>query len=60
MPKPEIDYSKCKVTETCINVCPVNVFAKESNKVIVKNPQDCIGCRACEVSCPEKAIKVID
>ena len=60
MPKPTIDYNKCTTTETCVNVCPVNVFAKENGKVVVKNPEACIGCRACEVSCPAKAITVSD
>ena len=60
MPKPVIDYKKCKVTKTCIDVCPVNVFEVEGDKVIVKNPGACIGCRSCEVNCPASAIKVID
>ncbi len=60
MPHPVIDKSKCKEIATCIDVCPVDVFAKEGNEVIVKNPDNCIGCRACEVQCPNGAIKIID
>jgi NAD-dependent dihydropyrimidine dehydrogenase PreA subunit len=60
MPAPKIDYEKCTVCGTCVNVCPVSVFEKASEKVEVKKPGDCIGCRACEVSCPVKAIKVED
>ncbi len=56
--KPYIDYKKCNACGTCIEVCPVEVFAKEGNRVVVKKPQDCIQCRACEVSCPTKAIVV--
>ena len=54
MPKPVIDYSKITTKEQeaelkgVIDVCPVNVFALEGDKVIVKNPDACIGCRACE------------
>ena len=58
MEKPYIDYSKCTACGTCIDVCPVGVFEKEGDKVVVKNPDACIQCRACEVSCPEKAIEV--
>ena len=58
MPKPTIDYKKCTSCGTCADTCPVQVFAKEGGKVVVKKPQDCIGCKACEVSCPAKAIKV--
>ena len=60
MPKPIIDYNKCKVAKTCIDVCPMQVFEEKDGKVIVANPDDCIGCKACEVQCPEGAIKVED
>jgi NAD-dependent dihydropyrimidine dehydrogenase PreA subunit len=58
MARPVIDYKKCKNRLVCIEVCPVGVFAKEGKKVVVKHPEECINCRACEVQCPEKAIKV--
>jgi NAD-dependent dihydropyrimidine dehydrogenase PreA subunit len=60
MPKPIIDSKKCTKCGTCIEICPVQVFAKEADKVIVKKPKDCIGCRACEAQCPAEAIKVVD
>ncbi|MBD3309886.1 4Fe-4S dicluster domain-containing protein [Candidatus Woesearchaeota archaeon] len=58
MPKPVIDYDKCKVTKTCIDVCPMQVFEEEDEKVVVAKPDECIGCRACEVQCPEQAITI--
>ena len=58
MERPYIDYKKCKSCDTCVNVCPVSVFAKEGKKVAVKNPGECIQCRACEAGCPEKAIQL--
>ena len=60
MPKPVIDYKKCSVCETCIEVCPVKVFSKQGKKVIVKSPDECIGCMACESSCEQSAIKILD
>jgi len=60
MAYPKIDSKKCKGCFTCIDVCPMAVFAKEGKKAVVKKPKDCIACRACEVNCPEKAIKVIE
>jgi len=59
LPKPIIDYKKCTTCGSCVDICPVNVFAKEK-KVVVKNPDDCISCRACEAQCSENAIKVED
>ena len=60
MPKPVIDSKKCTNCGTCVEICPVEVFAKEGDKIVVKKPKECIGCRACEVQCPEEAIKVED
>jgi len=60
MPKPTIDYSKCDNCGKCVEICPMSVYGKEGEKVIVKNPEKCLGCRACEVQCPNEAIKVSD
>lgn len=60
MPRPVIDYSKCKTCSTCTEVCPTEVFAKDGDKVLVKNPKECISCKACESQCPEEAIIVED
>ena len=60
MPKPVIDYEKCTACGTCIDVCPVDVFEKKDGKVVVAKADDCIGCKACEAQCPEKAITVQD
>ena len=60
MPKPIIDEKKCTKCGTCIDICPMGVFAKDKDKVVVKKPKECIGCKACEVQCPSEAIKVED
>jgi len=56
--RPYVDKNKCTGCGTCVDVCPVNVFQIENKKSEVKRPADCIQCRACEASCPEKAIVV--
>ena len=56
--KPYVDKAKCTGCGTCKDVCPVDVFEITGGKSVVKNPDACIQCRACEASCPEKAIVV--
>jgi len=56
--RPFVDAKKCTGCGTCTQVCPVNVFELQKGKSVVKRPQDCIQCRACEASCPAKAIVV--
>ena len=60
MPKPIIDYSKCTTCGSCVEVCPVQVFEKKDDKVVVAKPNECIACKACEAQCPQKAITVED
>ncbi|MBD3230174.1 MAG: 4Fe-4S dicluster domain-containing protein [Candidatus Lokiarchaeota archaeon] len=63
--KIEIDEDLCKGCELCISICPKNVIEK-SNKTnregyllpIIKNSEDCIKCRKCELICPEMAISI--
>jgi 2-oxoglutarate ferredoxin oxidoreductase subunit delta len=42
-----------------LNVCPKKVFDLDENyEVVVKNVDECIGCRLCENLCPDFAIEV--
>ena len=62
MPTPIVDEKKCTGCNTCVEICPMQVFELDSakKKAVVKKANECIGCRACEVQCPESAIKVND
>jgi 2-oxoglutarate ferredoxin oxidoreductase subunit delta len=60
MPHPVIDKDLCKNSGACLDACPVDVFAKEGDKIVVANPDNCIGCKSCEIQCPEKAIKIVE
>lgn len=55
---PYVDKAKCTGCGTCKDVCPVDVFDIKDKKSVVINPDACIQCRACEASCPKKAIVV--
>ena len=60
MPKPIINSDKCTGCKTCVEICPVEVFAIKDGKATVKNADACIGCRACEAQCEAEAIKIED
>ena len=58
-----VDLEKCTGCGSCIDTCPVAVFELENvdgeEKSKPVNQDECIICRACEVTCPEEAIEVI-
>lgn len=60
MPKPIIDKNKCVNCGTCVDVCPMECFENTQGDVTVTLPDECIGCKACEVQCPHSAIIVED
>lgn len=63
MPKP-VFKKGLKGTEKCLKealeICPVQVFAEEKGKIVIKFPEKCIGCRACEAQCENGEITVVD
>lgn len=62
-----VDENRCKACEICVSVCPAGVLAMELEPkstlgamVRIKHPESCIGCGACELSCPDFAIYVAE
>lgn len=55
-----VDSNLCTGCETCVDVCPVEVFEIKDGKSVPVNADECVICRACEAQCPEGAIQVIE
>jgi len=55
-PIPKWDFNKCTKCGKCASVCKQNaiVFVKGKYPAFIKDV--CIGCKACMVACPQKAI----
>jgi NAD-dependent dihydropyrimidine dehydrogenase PreA subunit len=56
----EINPTLCNGCGICVNSCPMDVLRmdEESQKTIIKYPEDCMLCGFCIEYCPEKAIHI--
>lgn len=55
----KIDEKLCKQCGICSALCPKRVLTQEVGCVpVVANPGACIGCRLCQMRCPDFAIEV--
>ncbi len=62
-----VNTNNCKACDVCVSVCPAGVIAMIPEPtstlgamISVQNPESCIGCNDCELSCPDFAIFVAD
>ena len=55
-----IDTKLCNGCGICVNSCPADVIRMdvESNKAVIRYPEDCVMCMWCATECPQKAIFV--
>jgi len=62
-----VDESKCKSCDICVEVCPTGVLEMKvdphnilGQMVKVTHPEYCIGCKECELQCPDFCIFVAE
>ena len=66
MAKVTINENTCKGWELCTTACPKHIISLAKDKLNLKgyhpacvtNPDECIGCAACAIMCPDCAITV--
>ena len=51
----------CKACGICSAFCPNNVIGRNNaGEPVIERPDECTGCRFCEIHCPDFAITVIE
>jgi 2-oxoglutarate ferredoxin oxidoreductase subunit delta len=55
----------CKGCGVCIEICPKDVFDRESKissrgfrEIVIRQPEKCTGCMLCEMLCPDLVITI--
>ena len=56
--RPFIIQAWCKKCGICVAFCPKQVYRCDDKGVHVEKPEECIGCRFCEMHCPDLAVSV--
>lgn len=51
-----VDVDRCIGCGTCMDVCPVKIFALESGKALTRHQEKCTKCGLCVERCPTRAI----
>jgi len=62
-----VNTDRCKACEICVDACPAGVLSMQADphstlgaNIEVVTIDACIGCRECELSCPDFAIYVAE
>jgi len=55
-----IDETKCNQCGECVSVCPVEIYKKEGDRVVVGPTDDCSYCQSCISVCAPQAITIVE
>jgi NAD-dependent dihydropyrimidine dehydrogenase PreA subunit len=55
-----IDEAKCKGCGECANVCPVEIYKLDGNRVLVGDSGECSYCQSCISVCATGAITIAE
>lgn len=55
-----IDEAKCQTCGECISNCPVEIYKKEGDKIVVGSTDDCSFCQSCLSVCASEAITITE
>ena len=62
-----VDVNRCKACDICVSMCPAGVLGMIAapnstlgSMIEVVEPDACIGCKDCELHCPDFAIYVAE
>ncbi len=55
-----LDEKKCKVCGECVSICPVEIYKKEDNHIVVGNSEECSNCQSCISVCESEAITITE
>ena len=53
-----VDNEKCEGCESCIEVCPTDVYEMNDGKADPVNMDECLGCESCIEVCEQEAITI--
>lgn len=56
----KIDREKCEGADCaeCVDVCPMEIFIIDGEKIVIQNKEECSLCEVCMDVCPNEAIKI--
>ena len=67
MPRIAVDSAYCKGCGLCVNVCSKQILELDASTISAKgyhpvkciDESQCIGCKFCQLMCPDVAIQVV-